>query len=169
VAAIRQGRRRAHQPNNTKETAHMRTKIPQEEKLTLRKYHSGNLIPMFRLAATLCKQMRAAGFTDNGGAIHSAERILNLLGLYLVYPDLSHINNLRHYEKAEFSGEARVAYEKGNKVLIEHVSPIRDFTRKAIEEIDRGINDADFATFVKKHYKLVLSPIEQTESLENER
>jgi hypothetical protein len=27
-----------------------------------RKYHPGNLIPMFRLAATLCKRMRAAGF-----------------------------------------------------------------------------------------------------------
>jgi len=60
-----------------------------------RKYHSGNLIPMFRLAATLRKQMLDAGFTDNGGAIHSAERILNILGLCLNYPDLSHINNLR--------------------------------------------------------------------------
>ncbi|MCK1295219.1 hypothetical protein ABIB75_003660 [Bradyrhizobium sp. GM2.2] len=45
-----------------------------------RKYHPGNLIPMFRLASKLCKQMRATGFTDNGGAIHSAERILNILG-----------------------------------------------------------------------------------------
>src|SRR4051812_12124741 len=89
-----------------------------------RKYHSGNLIPMFRLAAKLCKEMRAVGFTDNGGAIHSAERILNILGLCLVYPDLSHINNLRKYGKAEFSIKARAAYNRGEKVLIEHVSPV---------------------------------------------
>jgi hypothetical protein len=57
-----------------------------------RKYHPGNLIPMFRLASKLCKQMRATGFADNAGAIHSAERILNILGQYLVYPELSHIN-----------------------------------------------------------------------------
>jgi len=43
-----------------------------------RKYYSGNLIPMFRKAAALRNEMIAAGFTDNGGAIHSAERILNI-------------------------------------------------------------------------------------------
>jgi hypothetical protein len=32
-----------------------------------RKYGPDNLIPMFCLAAKLCKDMRAAGFTDNGG------------------------------------------------------------------------------------------------------
>jgi len=59
--------------------------------------------------------MRAAGFTDNGGAIHSAERILNILGLCLVYPDLSHINNLRKYAKAEFSVKALAAYDRGER------------------------------------------------------
>jgi hypothetical protein len=33
---------------------------------------------MFRKAAALRNEMIAAGFTDNGGAIHSAERILNI-------------------------------------------------------------------------------------------
>jgi hypothetical protein len=78
---------------------------------------------MFRLAAKLGKEMRAAGFTDNGGAIHSAERILNILGLCLVYPDLSHINNLRKYGKAEFSVKARAAYDRG---LLEQNRPFRD-------------------------------------------
>src|SRR5258708_35773645 len=101
-----------------------------------RKYQPDLLIAMFRKAAVLRNEMRAAGFTDNGGAIHSAERILNILGLCLVYPDLSHINNLRKYGKAEFSVKARAAYDRGEKVLIEHVSPVRDFTRRAIEKID---------------------------------
>jgi hypothetical protein len=132
-----------------------------------RKYHSGNLMPMFRLAAKLCKRMRAAGFTDNGGAIHSAERILNILGLCLVYPDLSHINNLRKYEKAEFSIKARAAFDRGEKVLIEHVSPIRDFTRRAIRKIDE-LDSAGFVKFVKRHFRLVLLTPEETTRLNRE-
>ena len=119
---------------------------------------------MFRLAAKLCKRMRAAGFTDNGGAIHSAERILNLLGLSLVYPELGHINNLRKYEKAEFSLKARAAYARGNKILIEHVSPLRDLTRRAIHKIDE-LDDDGFAKFVKKHFRLVLLTPEETAQL----
>jgi hypothetical protein len=88
------------------------------EHMRPRKYNPDNLIPMFRLAAKLCKRMRAAGFTDNGGAIHSGERILNILSLCLVYPGLSHINNLSKHEKAEFSLKARAAYARGDKVLI---------------------------------------------------
>jgi hypothetical protein len=126
-----------------------------------RKYNPDNLIPMFRIAAKLCKRMRAAGFTDNGGAIHSAERILNILGLCLVYPGLSHINNLSKYEKAEFSLKARAADARGDKVLIEHVSPVRDFTRRAINKIDELDND-DFAKFVKRHFRLVLLTPEET-------
>jgi hypothetical protein len=126
-----------------------------------RKYHPRNLIPMFRLAAKLCKRMRAAGFTDNGGAIHSAERILNILGQCLVYPGLSHINNLRNYDKAEFSVAARATFARGDKVLIEHVSPVRDLTRKAIDKIDE-LDDDSFARFVKKHFRLVLLTPEET-------
>jgi hypothetical protein len=129
-----------------------------------RKYHPGNLIPMFRLAAKLCKRMRAAGFTDNGGAIHSAERILNILGQCLVYPEMSHINNLRKYDKAEFSVAARAAFARGDKVLIEHVSPVRDLTRKAIDKIDE-LDDDGFARFVKKHFRLVLLTPEETTRL----
>ncbi len=132
-----------------------------------RKYHPGNLIPMFRLAATLCKRMRAAGFTENGGAIHSAERILNILGLCLVYPDLSHINNLRKYEKAEFSIKAREAYARGDKVLIERVSPVRDLTRRAIDKIDE-LDDYGLAKFVKRHFRLVLLTPQETAILNGE-
>src|SRR5664279_2383933 len=119
---------------------------------------------MFRLAAKLCKRMRAAGFTHNGGAIHSAERILNLLRLILVYPELGHINNLRKYLKAEFSLKARAAYARGDKILIEHVSPLRDLTRRAIHKIDE-LDDDGFAKVVKKHFRLVLLTPEETAQL----
>jgi hypothetical protein len=119
---------------------------------------------MFRRAASLCKQMRDAGFTDNGGAIHSAERIMNLLGQRLVYPELSHINKLRTLASAEFSIAARAAHDKGGKVLIEHVAPLRDFTRRAIEKIE-DLDDNQFAAFVKEHFRLVLLTEAETSQL----
>ena len=97
-----------------------------------RKYEPPKLVAMFRLAAALRKQMLEVGFTDNGGAIHSAERILNILGLRLCYPELTHINNLRHHPDAPFSQEALAAHKAGEKVRIEHVNPHRALTRLAI-------------------------------------
>ena len=130
-------------------------------KVRRRKYQPELLIAMFRKAAALRNEMLAAGFTDNGGAIHSAERILNILGLVLNYSELSHINNLRHSQKAIFSVEALELHTSGKKVLIEHVSPLRHLTQKAIERIDQQVTDTQFQQFVKEHYKLVLlSPAE---------
>ena len=120
---------------------------------------------MFREAAALRNKMIAAGFTDNGGAIHSAERILDILGQRLNYPRLSHSNNLRDYPGAEFSPAARAAHERGEKVLIEHVSPTRAFTRGAIEKIDSGASDREFKRYVKQHYRLVLLTAKETQRL----
>jgi hypothetical protein len=130
-----------------------------------RKYHSDNLIPMFRKAATLRNEMIAAGFTDNGGAIHSAERVLNLLAQRIKYPGLGHINDFRKFEGAEFSVEALTAYKKGGQVLIEHVSPIRAFTRRAIELVGRHATDDELIAFIKSHYQLVLLTPEETRRL----
>ena len=102
------------------------------------KYVPETLVPMFRKAAALRNEMVASGFTDNGGAIHSAERILDILGLRLNYPRLTHINNLRDHPDAEFSLAALAAHERGDQVFIEHVSPLRDLTRHAIGVLDRG-------------------------------
>lgn len=74
---------------------------------------------MFRLAAELRRRMLDAGFSDNGGAIHSAERILNILGQRLCYPGLSHINNLRNHPKAPFSVKALGAHKARQRVLAE--------------------------------------------------
>ncbi len=130
-----------------------------------RKYEPVKLVEMFRLAAALRKQMLEVGFTDNGGAIHSAERILNILGLRLCYPELTHINNLRNHPDAPFSQEALVAHRAGEKVLIEHVSPHRALTRLAIEQIEARINDEEFLSFVKANFQLALLTEAETNRL----
>jgi hypothetical protein len=69
-----------------------------------------------RKAAALRNEMRAAGFTDNGGdpqrRAHSEPSwsVLN-------YPELQHINKLRHYPKACFPVEALAAYETEARCL----------------------------------------------------
>ena len=120
---------------------------------------------MFRKAAALRNEMLASGFTDNGGAIHSAERILDILGQRLNYPGLTHINNLRGYPNAEFSVAALSAAERGERIFIEHVSPLRDLTRRAIAVLDQGATDQELADFVVRHYRLVLLSAEETQHL----
>lgn len=110
-------------------------------------------------------RMVAGGFTDNGVAIHSAERILNILGLRVCYPDLSHINNLRYMPHAPFSENALVAHESGQKVLIEHVNPHRALTRMAIEKIGDGASDDEFLAFVRVHFQLALLTEAETTQL----
>ena len=154
-----------------KESSLKSTQQPKEARLTMAdvpsgsKYSPENLIPMFRKAASLRNEMRDSGFTDNGGAIHSAERILDILGQRLNYCGLSHINNLRNYPGAEFSPAALKAHERGEKIKIEHVSPRRALTRGAIREIDHGASDQEFTDYVRQHYRLVLLTDEETRRL----
>ena len=129
------------------------------------KYFPETLVPMFRKAAALRNDMLASGFTDNGGAIHSAERILDILGQRLNYPGLTHINNLRGYPNAEYSAAALSAAERGERIFIEHVSPLRDLTRRAIAVLDQGATDEELTDFVIRHYRLVLLSAEETERL----
>jgi len=130
-----------------------------------KKYEPEKLIAMFRLAAALRNQMLEAGFTDNGGAIHSAERILNILGLRLCYPGLTHINNLRSYPGAMFSAEALAAHQAGESVFIEHITPHRALTRLAINQIIAGASDEAFFSFVREHFKLALLTRAETDRL----
>lgn len=128
------------------------------------KYDPDLLIKMFRMAATLRNEMLAAGFTDNGGAIHSAERILDILGQRLKYPGLSHINALRHHPTAEFSDAAWELHQNNKPVLIEHVSPRRHLTQIAITKIET-LTDTGFKAFVRRHYKTVLLSPDETQRL----
>ncbi len=129
------------------------------------KYVPETLVPMFRKAARLRNEMLESGFTDNGGAIHSAERILDILGQRLNYPRLTHINNLSEYPDAEFSVAALAAHERGERVFVEHVSPMRDLTRQAIGVLDEGATDEEFTDYVVKHYRLVLLSADETQRL----
>ena len=130
-----------------------------------KKYEPQQLVEMFRLAAELRTRMIAAGFTDNGGAIHSAERILNILGLRLCYPELSHINNLRNLPKAPFSENALIAHQSGQRVLIEHVNPHRALTREAIAKIKEDVSDSEFIEFVRNKFQLALLTEVETDHL----
>jgi hypothetical protein len=129
------------------------------------KYEPRQLIAMFRLAAVFRNQLLELGFTDNGGAIHSAERILNILGLRLCYPGLDHMNNLRDHPGALFSVEALAAHRAGGRVFIEHISPHRALTRLAIGQIAAGVDDEAFMAFVRAHFKLALLTRAETDRL----
>lgn len=118
-------------------------------------YELLKLVEMFRLAAALRAQMLAGGFTDNGGAIHSAERILNIRGLRFGYPELSRINSVRLLPNAPFSEAALVAHQSDQRVMIEHVNPHRALTRLAIERIGE-LSDEEFLNFVRVHFQLAL-------------
>jgi len=124
-----------------------------------RKYTPDILAQMFIRAASLRNEMLDLDFTDNGGAIHSAERILNGLGMTLVHPELSHTNALKKLKGAPCSVGAREAREMGIPVFVEHVAPLRHMTQTAIEKI-KDLRGADarrvLKAFVKKNYKLVL-------------
>lgn len=129
------------------------------------KYRSEVLLPMFRKAADLRESMLAEGFTDNGGAIHSASRILDILGQRVCYPGLSHINGLRSYPGGEFTESAWKAHNAGERVLIEHVSPLRALTVAAIALHTKGASDDEILDYVRRHYRLVHLTAAETSAL----
>lgn len=129
------------------------------------KYTPELLVTMFRKAAALRNEMVEAGFTDNGGAIHSASRILDLLGQRLKYPGLSHINGLRNYATAEFSEADLNRYEEGGSIFIEHVSPLRALTAATIALVEAGANDVEVLDYLRNTYRLVLLTAEETAEL----
>lgn len=106
------------------------------------------------------------GFTDNGGAINSAERILDILGQRLNYPRLDHIKNLRNYDWAMFSRAALEAHLQGKGVNVEHVSPKRALTRAAIGQLDNGATDDELLDYIRRNYELVLLTEEEKSRLD---
>jgi hypothetical protein len=107
----------------------------------------------------------ATGFTDNGGAIHSVERILDLLSQRVKYPTLRHINNLKKDPHAECSIDAHHARQRGESVLIEHVMPKRAFSKEVIRIVDKGATDDEILAFIQQHYRLVLLTQKETTEL----
>lgn len=129
------------------------------------KYSENILIPVLRKAAKFRNELIEAGFTDNGGAIHSAERILDILSCRIMYLGLTHINNIKDHAEAEFSKAAMKSIGRGERVFIEHVAPLRALTRAIISAIDAGKSDRQLINLIKKHYRLVLLTAEETKRL----
>jgi len=129
------------------------------------KYRADNLLPMFEMAAALRNDMLKAGFTDNGGAIHSAERIIDILGQRVCYPLLTHSNNLKRHPNAERTQAADDLLRKGENasVKIEHVSPQRALTRLAIDQLKKGGPEAVIQTLLDNYRLVLLSSFEMAE------
>ena len=129
------------------------------------KYNPAMLLPALRLFIDARNSAIAAGFTDNGGAIHSVERILDILCQRVKYPHLRHINSLKKDLRAECSVEAHHARERGDKVLIEHVMPQRAFAQEVIRLVSSHITDEGIISFIQKNYRLVLLTPQETTAL----
>ena len=129
------------------------------------KYHADNLLPALRLFIQARNKALEGGFTDNGGAIHSVERILDILSMHVRYPHLTHINNLKTDSAAEISVAAYSARKRGEPLLIEHVLPQRAYARQVIKLIDGGASDDEVLRFIKENYRLVLLTKEETSKL----
>ena len=129
-----------------------------------RKYTPDVLLPALRLFVKARKKALAGGFTDNGGAIHSIERIIDILSQILCYPHLTHINKLKDFSGAEMSQGARRALKAGRRtdVLIEHIMPQRAFALELIALIENGCTDRKLCSYIKRHYRLVLLDKEET-------
>ena len=120
-----------------------------------RKYRADNLMPALRLFVAARNAAVAGGITDNGGAIHSVERILDILGLYVRYPHLTHINSLKTDAQAEISAAAHAARQRGVAIKIEHVAPQRAFALVIIGMVADGSTDAAILNTIKSTYRLV--------------
>lgn len=131
----------------------------------MRKYHHGNLFPALRLFIEARNKALENGFTDNGGAIHSVERILDILSLHLRYPHLTHINNLKKDPKAEISEAAFEARIRGEPLYIEHVLPQRAYAQKVITLVNAGATDDELTAFINAKYRLVLLTRDETERI----
>jgi hypothetical protein len=131
------------------------------------KYTPSLLIRAFKIAACARNDMlKIDGFTDNGGAIHSATRILDILGQRLTHPGLSHLAGLKNAVTAVFSEAALEAFEKGDAVEIEHINPLRQLTQQTIAKLDAGAKDDELLAFVAANYKLALLTKEERRALD---
>jgi hypothetical protein len=119
-------------------------------------YTVENLLPVLRLFIRARNEAKSLNFPDNGGAIHSVERILDILCQRISYPHLRHINNLKKDPKAVHSVAAHKARERGEPVEIEHVKPHRAYACKIIDLVGKGKSDKDLIEYIKRTYRLVL-------------
>ena len=104
--------------------------------------------------------------TDNGGAIHSIERILDILSVRVCYPHVSHYNNLKTCPDAHRSKAAHEARLLGEKVELEHVLPKRAYARTICGMVEKGSTDSEVLDFIRVNFRLVLLTPDERRSLD---
>ena len=129
------------------------------------KYKPDQMLAPLRLFVAARRQALQSGYTDNGGAIQSIERILDILGQRLCYPFISHINQLKGHPDAESSHAAFEARNRGDRVLIEHVMPQRDYARHICDMIETGASDGALLEHIGQTYRLVILTDGETREL----
>lgn len=123
----------------------------------MNKYTPENLLPALRLFIEARNRAIAAGFSDNGGAIHSVERILDILSQRVCYPGVSHINSLKNSDSpAKFSEAAWAVCDQKDQLYIEHVRPQRAYAQEIIARVGTGETDKQILDFIRAHYRLVI-------------
>jgi|SRR5208283_1255137 len=132
---------------------------------TNRKYRPDTLLPVLRSFVDARNKALDMGFTDNGGAIHSAERILDILAMRICYPHWTHSMQFKSDPHMEISVAAHAARQRGEPVYIDHVQPRRAFTQHVCKMVADGASDADLIKYIKKNHRLVLLTEEETEAL----
>jgi hypothetical protein len=130
--------------------------------MTKFKHSTEQLFRDLRVFALARKEVLAGGGNDNTGAIHSVERYVNLLGLRLKYPGLTHIRMYRFLPGAECSRAAYAAFKRGEPILIEHATPHRALARKVGDMIAAGASDAKVADHIRRNYRLAYLTTEET-------
>ncbi|MGH5969380.1 hypothetical protein ACRFL2_14115 [Klebsiella aerogenes] len=129
------------------------------------KYTEDVLLTVLRKCIVLRNELNSIGFTDNGGAIHSVERVLELLCIRRKY-SLTHINSLKRSKVYERTLGATKALEKGEAVRIEHVHPIREWTRSIIDKVNANSSDDEILEYIDQNYRLVLVSKEEAKILD---
>ena len=132
-----------------------------------RKYTTDNLLPALRhfihaRAVALSLDL----ITDNGGAIHSIERILNILSMRVCYPHITHQTNLKTCPDAHRSVAAHETRLVGGKVEIEHVLPQRSYAKVVCDMVEDGTTNDDLISYIKDNYRLVLLTPDERRSLD---
>lgn len=116
-----------------------------------------DLFNSMRLFAEARKVALQSGFTDNAGAIHSIERILEILCRKIVFPSVAHPNGLKRHERVEISIAAHAEREAGNlgAIQIEHVMPQRAFAREVLSRLER-FSDSEIEDYISTTYRIVI-------------
>lgn len=102
----------------------------------------------------------ALGLTDNHGAIHAVERVLDILRVHLADYGVSRSDQLKH-ANIKGTAEAFEARARGQRVEVEHVYPRREVAQEVCAMVMRGDTDRKLRNYIIKTSQVVLLTPEQ--------